>query len=381
MSPIEAPTRRRAGHGLRSHAAGSDTPGRRERAPAPPARAVAALAIVLVLVLVVVFGVSPVAAQVSFVDDAPPRYEWRGRVGLDYHHQFESETDRGDEFDHWRLAVAGDLAGPINESILLGFRAGYAHESWDVNLDNGAPATFGGTGLPREPWNTINTVDLRPSATVLVGSAVSVEAGVPIRWAGESGSDANGFVAGVSALVRWQINDSVALGAGIGVTSQLEDDAETFPLVSLDWRIDESLRLRTEGSWMQGGRALLLWGPSESIRLRLVAGYERTRFRLDDNGNAADRNGIGEVTQVPIEVGLRLRFTDSAWLDVHGGLAFAGRVRVESRTGRKLYDQAFEPAPRVGFRIVVPLAPFASAASAASARPAAAAEPVGPIRR
>jgi hypothetical protein len=288
-------------------------------------------------------------------DDHAPRFEWGGRLEMDFRNQFETSTDRGDEFDSWRLGLGGGFGGPINESILVGLDLGYRHESWDFNLDNGSPPVYGGTALPREPWNPINVVDLVPHSSVLVGSRVAVDVGVPIRWAGESGSDENGFAAGVSALVRWFVNDDVTLGAGIGVTSALEDDAETFPLVSLDWRINERMRLRTEGGWLQGGKTTFFWGPSETIRLRASAGYERTRFRLDDNGNAADRNGIGEVTQVPIEVGLRLQPLPGATFDFHVGLAVAGRLRVETDGGRKLYDQAFDPAPLVGFRLTIPL--------------------------
>jgi hypothetical protein len=293
-------------------------------------------------------------AQFSMIGDPLPRFEWRGRMAADYRYEFETKSDGGDEFDAWRAGIEGDFGGPINQSILVGMGLRYAHSSYDFNLDNGSPPDFGGTRLPREPWNTLNTVDLLPSATVLVGSRVAVRTAVPIRYAGESGADRNGFAAGVSALVRWQVNDAIAIGLGLGVTSQLEGDAETFPIVALNWRINQSLVLQTEGDWFQGGRTTLLWGANEAIRLSVSTGYERTRFRLDDNGTAADTNGIGEVTTVPIEVGLRLQVMPEAWLDVRAGLGVAGRIRVETDGGDKLYDQEYDPAPRVGVFLTFP---------------------------
>lgn len=294
------------------------------------------------------------SAQYSMVDDRAPRFEWRGGVETDFRNDFATKSDGGDEFDAYHVGIAGAFGGPINESILVGFSAGYRHSSYDFNLDGIPPVSYGGTALPRDPWNRLNTIDFMPNTTILVGSQVSITAAVPIRWAAESGANENAFAAGISAIVRWQVNDAFSIGAGIGVTSQLEDESETFPLVSLGWRISENLEFTTEGSWFQGGNAILLWGPSEVIRLSLSAGYERTRFRLDDNGTAADRNGIGEVTTIPIEVGLRFQFIEEAYFDFRAGLGVAGRLRVESDAGRRLYDQEYDPAPRVGFSLTIP---------------------------
>lgn len=294
-------------------------------------------------------------AQFSMQNDVPSRFEWRGHIETEYRNEFATKSDGGDEFDAWRAGIAGEFGGPINESILIGFGGRYRYSSYDFNLDTPSPASFGGIALPRDPWNTLNTLDFLPSATVLVGHRVSVTAAVPIRWAAETGADRNGFAAGISALVRWQVTDALAVGAGLGVTSKLEDGPETFPVFSVRWRISENLDFETSGSWFQGGRARLLWGPNDAIRLSLSAGYERTRFRLDDNGNAADRNGIGEVTTVPIEVGLRFRLAERLSLSVHAGLGVEGRLRVETDRGRRLYNQKFDPAPRVGFNLEIPI--------------------------
>jgi len=308
----------------------------------------------LAAIVCVALGAASASAQFAMLEETSPSYEWRGRLATSYRNEFSTKSDAGDEFDAWRVEVEGGVEGPINQSILVGFQGGYRHARYDFDLDGSPPGSFG-TALPRDPWNTVNSLDFLPNATVLVGSRVAVIAAVPIRWAAETGADRNGFAAGVSALVRWQVSDALSLGAGIGVTSQLEGDAETFPLISLRWRISESLELTTQGGWFQGGRTALLWGPNPAIRLSLSAGYERLRFRLDDNGNAADRNGIGEVTTIPIEVGLRLQLIPEAILEIHAGLGVEGRLRVETDSGRKLYDQTYDPAPRVGFSLTFPI--------------------------
>jgi hypothetical protein len=313
------------------------------------------------LALIITFvGLSmggPASAQYSMQDDSSPSFEWSGTLDTDFQKEFKTETDGGDRFESWRLGIAGEFGGPINESILIGFGAGYHHSSYEFHLDNapGVPSIYGSSELPKSPWGAINTIDLAPSTTILVGDHFAVVAAVPIRWSGETGSRRNGFVAGISAIGRWQLNDQFRIGVGIGVTSQLEDDAETFPLISLDWEISESMQLKTEGSWTQGGNAMLLWGPNDSIRVTFSAGYERNRFRLDDNGFAADKNGIGEVTAVPLEIGLRLGLFEGAFFDFRLGLAVAGRLRIENDNGNKIYEEDYDPAPRVGIGLTLPL--------------------------
>ncbi len=296
-------------------------------------------------------------AQVSLIENGPPRFEWKGRIQADFLNQFETETDGNDDFDVWRLGVSGDVGGPINESILLGFAARYERSEYEFDLApaGARPPGYGTNALPKDPWNGLDTIDLVPSTTVLVGSRGQVVVSVPIRWSAEVGSDRNAFSAGLSALASWQITDRLRAGLGLGFTSQIEDDEETFPIVALDWQIHPTLRFSTSGSWVQGGEAALVWEPNEALALLTSAGYERNRFRLDDNGTTLDTDGVGEVRSVPVEVGLRLRFPGGARFDVRAGFGFDGRLRVETRSGNRLYDEDFDPAPRVGVGFTLPL--------------------------
>jgi hypothetical protein len=299
-------------------------------------------------------GIAPntSVAQVSMVEDQRPRLEWRGRLQASYQAEFETDTDGGDEFESWRVGVGGDFGGPIDDSILVGFHANYQHADYDFNLDNGAlpSAAYGTNELPKEPWGGIDTIDLMPTTTILIGDRFSVVGAVPIRWSGEVGSDRNGFMAGISALAGW---------------SQIEDDTDVFPVIVLDWQVTDSLRLATEGSWVQGGNTGLFWGPNDTVSVSFSIGYERNRFRLDDNGTTPDTNGIGEITAVPIELGMRLRFIEGAYFDLRLGLGVAGRFRVEDDRGNKLYDQNYDPAPRIRLGLTIPIGGSGSGRSGA----------------
>jgi len=295
-------------------------------------------------------------AQFSMQNVGKTPFEWRGHVRGDFLMEFKTDTDGGDSFESWSTALSGGFGGPINESMLVGIEAGYRYANYDFKLDGppGVPSTYGSNKLPRKPWGSVNTLDIMPNTTILIGNRFWFTAAVPIRFSAETGSQRNAWVAGISGVLHWQVTDNFLVGAGIGVTSELEDNAQTFPIVSLDWQITSALELKTEGNWMQGGNAVLLWGPNKAVRMTLTAGYERNRFRLDDNGSVEDRNGYGEITTVPIEIGLRLRLYHEAFFDFRFGLGVAGKFRVESSSGQKLYNEKYDPAPRIGLSLVLP---------------------------
>ncbi len=297
------------------------------------------------------------SAQVLFTDDAAKSAGWQGRLETRFLNEFDTKTDGGDEFNAWRVSLEGGGEAAIHESFRVGLRAAYQHASYEFHLDNSPnlPPAYGGPELPREPWGGVNTIDVAPTASALIGAGISLEAAVPIRYSGETGARRNGLAAGITGLVRWQALDTLALGAGVGITSQLEGPAQVFPVLALDWEITPSLDLRTQGSFVQGGQVVLLWGPAEAVRLTVSAGYERNRFRLDDNGAAQDRNGIGEISSVPVEVGARIQLSERAFLDFRGGFGFAGRMRVENANGNQLFDQDYDAVPRLGLALSFPL--------------------------
>lgn len=296
-------------------------------------------------------------AQVLLTDDPAPRAGFGGRLEARFLNEFDTETDGGDEFNAWRVALEGGVDGPVHESVRLGVRAAYQHADYAFHFDHaaGRPPSYGGNELPRAPWGGINTIDVAPTLTASFGEQFSLETAVPIRWSGETGANRNGLAAGVTALARWQALDQLSVGGGIGITSQLEGPLQVFPVLAFDWQILPGLDLRTRGSFVQGGQTMLLWGASDAVRLTVSAGYERNRFRLDDNGVADDRHGIGEVEAVPIEVGVRIVLFEHGYLDFRAGLAFAGRLRVENANGNRLYAENYDPAPRVGLALTIPL--------------------------
>ncbi|MEZ4331144.1 MAG: hypothetical protein R3F35_05305 [Myxococcota bacterium] len=318
-------------------------------------------------------------AQIVLADDVTQGDGVRGHLEASFLNEFDTQTRGGDEWNAWRVGLDGGVEGAVDEGIRVGLRAAYQHADYAFHFDHAVrPADYGGRELPRAPWGGVNTIDLAPTATAAFGERFAAELAVPIRWSGETGARRNAFAAGVTGLARVRILDGLSLGAGAGITSQLEGPAQIFPVVALDWRILPGLALRTQGSFVQGGRAMLLWGASDAVRLVLSAAYERNRFRLDDNGIADDRHGIGEVEAVPVEIGFRIGLFERGYLDFRAGFGFAGSLRVENANGRRLYADRYDPAPRLGLALSIPLGGARQRAADASASGAATYDDVPP---
>lgn len=314
------------------------------------------LALVMGLASVAVLAPSPTRAQLVLADDLAEGADLTGHLEASFLNEFDTQTRGGDEWNAWRVALDGGLEGPVRDWLRVGVRTAYQHADYEFHFDHAQrPASYGGRELPRAPWGGVNTIDIAPTATARFGDRFAAELAVPIRWSGETGARRNGFAAGVTGLARVRVTGNLSLGAGAGVTSQLEGPTQIFPIVAIDWRILPGFDLRTQGSFVQGGRAMLLWGASEAVRLVLSAGYERNRFRLDDNGIADDRHGIGEVEAVPVEVGFRIALFERGLLDFRTGFGFAGSLRVENANGRRLYSDRYDPAPRMGLSLTIPL--------------------------
>lgn len=256
-------------------------------------------------------------------------------------HVFETDIDSGGSWELTRYGVKAGvtrLGGPRDSlGVVLDLRRD------DFGFEG--PGGFGGL----DPWDDVRTVGLsvpwRWGASerwdVLVAGTVAARA--------ESGADlGDGVTAGLMAGAAYRVSETLSIGPGFGVASRLEDDASIFPFVLLDWRPTDDLRLVTRGPdrAVDGPQAVLTWQAGEAWSLGLGAGYERTRFRLDDQGIAPD--GIGETEAWPVY--LTASYATSRAFEVFGfaGYALGTTLTLEDSGGSELVSSDADAAPFVG---------------------------------
>jgi hypothetical protein len=265
-----------------------------------------------------------------------PEPPWSFVLRGAYVAQLDTDLDQGGSFSIDRFFVEG---GPVYSpdyrrsiSLLLG----YGYDGYDFS---GIPAVAG------SPWEDIHS--LRFSAPVRWGTADqwTFFAAPVLRLAAESGADWDQAVTGGGfAGFSYRCSDSLSLGPGIGILSQLEDNVSLFPLLFIQWQITDRLSLETgRGLAASRGPGLgLNWQATEELTFAVGARYEKQRFRLDDDGTAPD--GIGEKTSYPLFLGATYDLNEDMQASLVAGTELGGELRQEDQEGRLLAEDDYDPA-------------------------------------
>ena len=76
--------------------------------------------------------------------------------------------------------------------------------------------------------------------------------------------------------------------------------------------------------------------------------YEYRRFRLDDSGPIAIRNGVGTNSGFPVWLRYEWRPVPEIRIHVLGGVSFGQRLELDDRDGNQLSRDDVDVAPFVG---------------------------------
>ena len=294
------------------------------------------------LVFLLLASASSASAQLILMSPVGDIYDWQYRVAVDSEYQTQAEIDGGGAMGALRFKAAGHVRGPLSHSTRLYLDVAYAHTDYQFSQDGASACVEPSACFANAPWQDVHTLDVAPGGSLNLSDALQLQAFVPIRWHAESNSDRSGVTAGFLALVHIRFSDTFKAGLGVGVQSEIEQDASVFPIITLDWQINERFQLMTRGAPYQGGELALLVGSDPAFRGSFSVGYERRRFRLA--ASSPDSNGVGEMTSVPILVGADFRLGTESSLSVQGGIAVRGRLELDNAHGSDLRREAFDTA-------------------------------------
>lgn len=277
-------------------------------------------------------------AQPAGVGGSP----WRFQIDGGAVHQFDADLDDGGSFSVDRAFVEGGVNYLFSPRDSVGVAVGYAFDGYDFDT--------GGSGLAAlDPWSDVHGFSVTLPARLGVGDNIDLFVAPSVRWRAESGGDLGESTTGGAVLGgTWRFSDRLRLGAGLGVFSEIEDDADVFPILLIDWQITDTVSLETgQGTGATRGPGLVVnWTGIEAWTFSLGARYETWRFRLDDSGPAPD--GVGEEEAIPIYLVAAWEATPRVRLSVVGGLEVAGTLTLEDEDGRELEDEDVDPAPFLG---------------------------------
>lgn len=293
-------------------------------------------AIVLNLLLTSIAGAQQDSGTSSHVSRSP----WSMTIRSGYAHQFDADLDGAGSFTASSLFIQG---GPVyqpdhNRSISLS--VGYGYDNYD----------FSGYGSNRAtPWQEIHSLGFSSPVRLGYGERWSFIAVPAVRFTAEKTSDwDDGVTGGGFAGFSYRFSDRLTIGSGIGLFSQLEDDASVFPILIISWKMTDRLSLETGSGHgtAQGPGLTMNWNPTGQWKLFLGGRYEKERFRLSSDGPSP--GGIGEDSSFPLYVGATYSFTEKIRIDIVGGVKISGQLRQEDQQGSLVSEHDYDPAPFLG---------------------------------
>ncbi len=252
----------------------------------------------------------------------------------------EADIDGGGDFSEGRFSVMGLGIIKLNEQWTVNPVFSYRLSLYD----------FSGT----DPWDDIHTLRTTPLVQYNLDDHWTIFGGPSVGFSAESDADiGNAFTFGAVVGVRYKISPNVTIGGGLGVFSQIEDDATILPLFTLNWQIADQLNLRagfSEVAAAGGLGAELEWKFDEHWSVGAGAQLQTKRFRLSDDSGAPVRDGVGEDTSVPIYGKVTWHASKHASVELVAGVAVGGEVRLEDDDGHKIAEEDYDPAGLFGIR-------------------------------
>lgn len=262
--------------------------------------------------------------------------------------QFESDFSQGGSFSIERYAFNFNTSTPVATSLRAGISLGYEFEKYHFS----GTTAFGGT----DPWSDIHRFSAALPVSYRMTDSWSLFLSPRVEWYGESGVAAwkDALSCGAIFAVSYRVSPGLTLGAGAGVFSRMAE-TKGFPYIVIDWKITEKLRLNNPFRTSPSGPAGLELSYRISDRWEIAAGgaYRSYRFRLDDSGVAP--NGIGELDSTVGYARLTFRMGRNFKLDLYGGAAFNGKMRIAGSNGNELGSDDFKTAPIMALSLTLQL--------------------------
>ncbi|TVQ35121.1 MAG: hypothetical protein EA356_08495 [Geminicoccaceae bacterium] len=262
---------------------------------------------------------------------------WSFRVLGGYAHQFETNIDGGGDLTVDRALVNVGASYAFDRRTSAGVTLAYRFDSFDFGGNAGFAAL--------RPWSDVHELQLSAPLRRPLGERVDAFVTPQIAWSAETRAGfGDAFTGGAIGGAAYRINDDLALGAGVGIFSEIEDDASIFPILIIDWRLSPTLSLTTTPSTglTRGPTLNANWRPIEAWTFTLGGGYENYRFRLDRD------DGVGQEKAFPVYAAASFEPQPGFVGSLVAGMALGGQVRFEDRDGRLIAKEDYDPAPFLG---------------------------------
>ena len=258
-------------------------------------------------------------------------------------HQFKSDLgDRGDvSVSRYALTLGGTTR--LGERVGLGVRLNYELDKYNFSSANSLSS--------QNPWDNINKLGLGMRLSYKITDQWNIGGGPIVQFAGESGASlSNSLLYGGLVAATYRASRDFTVGFGAGVFYRLEE-TRIFPSLLVSWNITDKLRLGNAYRLGPTGPAglELSYIIDDNWQVAAGGGHQSSRFRLDKNGALPE--GIGENSSWPVYARLSRKLGKLVMLDLYGGAALGGKMKLQDSRGNDINTASYNTAPLLGFNL------------------------------
>ncbi len=264
----------------------------------------------------------------------PPQSPWSTVVRGGAVYQFDTDLDEGGSYTSGRYNIEVGQSYGWSRRDTATLSLSYTLDSYDFSSGDPSGIAF------RAPWENIHTFSISTPLRKGIGDNWTAFLIPSIRSAGESGADFGETITGGGFTgVSYKFSDSLTIGPGLGVFSQLEESATIFPVLIIKWDITDKLSLDTGGGLAAtlGPGLTLSYKATPKLRLGVGGRYEKLRFRLDEDGSV--EGGVGEDTSFPLFATCTYKVNRKSSFSFVAGLETAGELKVEDSNGSTVIEE------------------------------------------
>lgn len=279
----------------------------------------------------------PVRSGERLAEHQTITFEFKGWSEYDFNAGIDNSSA---DVSIFRLGGQLGVSGPIGGSWRWNLE-GLVEGSW-YNFDDAAGLVPGTS----DPLNEVVRIGLTPSVLYQYSDKLAFLGGAIVDFSGEPGADVGDSATfGGFFGTRWALSERFSLQLGFALKTRLEDNIGFVPSIGFDWRINDRVRLATEGLGLR-----LTAEIEKHWSAFMNGGYSLREYRLEDHAGSAISEGVFRDQRFTIGGGVEWRPTGGrdASVFLTGGVVAWSELRFDDSEGIKVTEEDADPTGYVG---------------------------------
>ena len=273
---------------------------------------------------------------------------------VNYLHQFKADVeDAGTKIARDSLLLSGTRRLVKTDKVSFYGFGTYALTAYDFSHNNGT----------NYQWGNVNRFVLGGFVGYEINEKWDLIGGLYGRSWGEAGATFKDTLSGgLMGGFNYTANPDFSAGLIVGIVSGLENPVGLIPIPTMKWRFAEDwhwdIGMTSVGD--PGIGSTLVWKFADDFSFGTGFSYQNRRYRLNDKtrinpvnnpadpSGRVDQGGVGQETEIPVFVSLRYLPTKLSIINLIGGVALNGNIRVEDHNGGRISDDDYDAALFLG---------------------------------